>query len=222
MGLRPGAAYFGYRYAYSTEYVQIMKDLWAKGVCDFKGKNFQMSDCHMKPVSEHKIEIVAAGQSPTGMAFAASYADYNFVLASGVNTPTAHGKLNEQLIDAVAKTGRDVGAYVLFMVIADETDEAAMAKWQKYKDGTDVDALAWMADQASKDQSAAASPAAKTINLPEQALNCNMGTIVASYATVANLLDEAATVPGTKGLMLTFDDFSQASEPFDRTINRLR
>jgi len=51
-------------------------------------------------------------------------------------------------------------------------------------------ALAWMADQGSRDQSAADSSTAKTINLPEQALNFNMGTIVGSYATVAKLLDE--------------------------------
>ena len=54
----------------------------------------------------------------------------------------------------VEKTGRDVGAYVLFMVIADETDQAAFAKWQKYKDGVDVDALAWMADQGGQDKTA--------------------------------------------------------------------
>src|ERR1700760_1250169 len=97
MGLWPGDDYFRYRYDYSTEYVQVMKELWSNGASDFKGTHFRMSDCHMKPVPEHKIEIVAAGQSPTGMAFAATYADYNFVLGSGVNTPTAHAKINEQL-----------------------------------------------------------------------------------------------------------------------------
>ena len=96
-----------------------------------------------------------------------------------------------------------------------------MAKWQAYKDGTDVDALAWMADQGSKDQSAAGSSTAKTINLPEQALNFNMGTIVGSYATVARLLDEAASVPGTKGLMLTFDDFVQGIESFGQHVQPL-
>ncbi|MGJ4889420.1 pyrimidine utilization protein A [Bradyrhizobium sp. HKCCYLRH3099] len=221
MGLWPGDDYFGYRYGYSTEYVQVMQDLWTTGTSDLKGKHFQMSDCHMKPMPEHKIEIVAAGQSPTGMAFAAQYADYNFVLGSGVNTPTAHAKTNTQLLEAVAKSGRDVGAYVLFMVIADETDDAAMAKWQSYKDGVDVDALAWMADQGSKDQSAADSSTAKTINLPEQAVNFNMGTIVGSYATVAKLLDEAATVPGTKGLMLTFDDFIAGIDTFGQHIQPL-
>jgi pyrimidine oxygenase len=221
MGLWPGDEYFGYRYRYSTEYVQVMKELWSKGASDFKGKFFQMSDCHMKPMPEHKIEIVAAGQSPTGMAFAANYADYNFVLGSGVNTPTAHAKTNEQLLEEVAKTGRDVGAYVLFMVITDETDEAAMKKWQAYKDGVDVDALAWMADQGSKDQTAAETSTAKAINLPEQAVNFNMGTVVGSYATVAKLLDEAAKVPATKGLMLTFDDFIEGIDTFGKHIQPL-
>ena len=42
---------------------------------------------------------------------------------------------------AAEKTGRDVGSYVLFMVIADETDEAARAKWEHYKAGADDEAL---------------------------------------------------------------------------------
>ena len=221
MGMWPGDAYFGYRYEYSTEYVQIMQELWDKGASDFKGKYFQMSDCHMKPMPSSKIEIVAAGQSPVGMEFAAKYADYNFILASGVNTPTAHVKINQQLIDAVSKTGRDVGAYVLFMLIAEETDEAAMAKWKSYKDGVDADALAWMADQGGKDQTAATTSTAKTINLPEQAVNFNMGTLVGSYATVAKLLDEASTVPGTKGIMLVFDDFLEGLDKFGKHIQPL-
>ena len=36
---------------------------------------------------------------------------------------------------AAEQTGRDVGSYVLFMVIADETDDAARAKWEHYKAG---------------------------------------------------------------------------------------
>ena len=52
MGMWPGDDYFGYRYDYSTEYVQVMKELWATGVSDFKGKHFQMDDCRMKPTAE--------------------------------------------------------------------------------------------------------------------------------------------------------------------------
>ena len=34
------------------------------------------------------------------------------------------------------------------MVIADETDEAAMAKWKRYNEGAHM-ALAWMAGEAN-------------------------------------------------------------------------
>jgi pyrimidine oxygenase len=221
MGMWPGDDYFAYRYKYSTEYVSIMKDLWANGVSNYKGDYFTMDDCRMKPVPKGEIKLVAAGQSPVGMDFAAKYCDYNFILASGTNNPTGHVATNQQLIDAVEKSGRDVGAYVLFMIIAEETDEAAHAKWKKYKDGVDVKALEWMADQGSKDTTAADSSTAKTINLPEQAVNFNMGTLVGSYASVAKMMDEAATVPGTKGIMLTFDDFVLGMEKFGKYIQPL-
>lgn len=221
MGIWPGDAYFGYRYDYSTEYVSIMQELWEKGECTFEGEHFTMKDCKMKPMPENKIEVVAAGQSPRGMQFAAEYADYNFVLGSGINTPTAYAPSNERLLAAAEKTGRDVGSYVLFMVIADETDELAKAKWEKYRAGADVDALAWMADQGDKDTSADESSTAKAINLPEGAVNFNMGTIVGSYASVAKMLDEAASVPGTKGIMLTFDDFLVGLDQFGQKIQPL-
>ena len=221
MGLWPGDDYFGYRYNYSSEYVQIMQDLWENGQSDLKGEHFTMNDCRLLPKPEGKIELVAAGQSDTGMAFTAKYCDYQFVLGSGVNTPTAYASTNERLMKAAAVTGRDVGSYVLMMVIADETDEAALAKWQSYHDNADMDALAWMAGQGSGDPNAAADGTAASITAPKGAVNFNMGTIVGSYESVARMLDEASTVPGTKGLMLTFDDFIEGMEAFGTRIQPL-
>jgi len=143
------------------------------------------------------------------------------VLGSGVNTPTAYAPINERLMAAAAKTGRDVGSYVLMMVIVDETDDAAMAKWHDYHDNADMDALAWMAGQGAGDPNADASGTAASITAPEGAVNFNMGTIVGSYESVARMLDEAATVPGTKGIMLTFDDFVQGIEDFGTKIQPL-
>ena len=48
-----------------------------------------------------------------------------------------------------------------------------------------------------------------------------MGTLVGSYASVAHMLDEAASLPGTKGLMLTFDDFLIGMEQFGQRIQPL-
>ncbi len=37
------------------------------------------------------------------------------------------------------------------MVIADETDDAARAKWEHYKAGADEEALSWLTEQSQKD-----------------------------------------------------------------------
>lgn len=221
MDLWPGDAYFGYRYDYATEYVQVMKDLWKDGVSNFKGKHFKMDDCKLSPRPSQDIKIVAAGQSGRGVEFASNYADFNFAMGTGINTPVAYKDATSRLVEAAEKTGRDVGSYVLFMVIADETDEKAQAKWKLYNDGVDHTALSWMSTQSSKDTSADSNSTAKNIALPEGAVNLNMGTLVGSYETVARMLDEAAAVPGTKGIMMTFDDFLGGLDAFGEKIQPL-
>jgi pyrimidine oxygenase len=221
MGLWPGDDYFGKRYDYASEYVTVMKDLWGTGLSNHKGTFFEMENCMMKPMPSSDIQLVVAGQSGRGMEFAAELADFNFVNGIGVNTPTACAPTVKRLVEAAAKTGRDVGSYILCMVIADETDAAAEAKWKRYRDGADVDALAWMADQGGKDQTAGATSTARHINLPEGAVNFNMGTIVGSYATVAGLLDEMATMSGVKGIMLTFDEFIVGLDVFGQRVQPL-
>lgn len=221
MGLWPGDDFFPRRYDYSSEYVRVMRELWENGRSDFKGEYFKMDDCRLLPKPDRPIQIVCAGQSERGMQFTAEYGNYAFCLGSGVNTPTAHEPTNRRLIEAGAKAGRDVGTYVLMMVIADETDEAAEAKWAHYKAGTDKTALSWLFEQAGADAQATENSSARAMVVPEGAINFNMGTLVGSYATVARLLDEAAAVPGTKGIMLTFDDFLVGMDQFGQRIQPL-
>jgi pyrimidine oxygenase len=221
MGIWPGNQFFGERYDYSTEYVRVMRELWETGRSDFKGRYFQMDDCRLLPKPSREIEIVCAGQSDRGMQFTAEYGNYAFCLGNGVNTPTAHAGLNQKLVDAGARAGREVGTYVLMMIIADETDEAAMTKWMRYRAGADLGALTWLTDQAGADANADHTSTARAMVVPEGAINFNMGTLVGSYATVARLLDEAASVPGTRGIMLTFDDFLTGMDNFGKYIQPL-
>lgn len=222
MGLWPGEEYFGYRYQQATEYVTVLRELWADGVSNFKGEHYQMDECVLSPrPAAGSVPIVGAGQSKNGMAFAAEMTDFNFILGAGINTPTAIADTTKTLLDAVSTTGRDVGALSLFMVIADETDEAAQAKWQDYHDNADLAALGYMADQSATDSAADDSSTAKTISLPEGAVNFNMGTLVGSYETVAGMLDEIAAIDGIKGIMLTFDDFVEGIENFGTRIQPL-
>ncbi|WP_328685909.1 pyrimidine utilization protein A [Streptomyces sp. NBC_01261] len=222
MGLWPGDEHFGNRYARAAEYVTVMKELWSEGVSNFKGEFYEMDDCVLSPrPADGHIDIVAAGQSPTGIRFAAEHAEYNFILGSGVNTPLALSDTTASLVDAAEGTGRDVGALSLFMIIADETDEAARAKWQDYHDNADHAALAYMAGESATDTTADDTSTARTIVLPEGAVNLNMGTLVGSYESVAKMLDEVAEVEGTKGIMLVFDDFLVGLENFGTRIQPL-
>ena len=221
MGLWPGEDHYERRYDMLTEYTTILRQLWTMGRSDFKGEFFTMNDCRLSPLPSGHVPLVCAGQSPRGMEFAAEFVDYNFCVASGFNTPTAYAPTNERLLAASARTGRDVGSYPLMMVIADETDDAALAKWQHYVDGADADALAYLGFQADSDVKADANSTARWMARSASAINFNMGTLVGSYANVARMLDEAASVPGTKGLMLTFDDFVIGMDQFGHRIQPL-
>ena len=220
MGLWPGEQHYTDRYNYLAEYAQVLRELLDTGVSNFKGEYFTMEDCRVSP-RPHDTKLICAGSSDEGLAFTAQYADYSFALGKGVNTPTAFSGVNDRLRAAKAKTGRDVGAYILFMIIADDTDEKAMAKWNLYREGADQDALAWLTRQAAPNAAAGATTNTAQLAAAESAVNLNMGTLVGSYATVARMLDEVATVPDTAGVLLVFDDFEKGIEDFGTRIQPL-
>ena len=221
MGLWPGDDHFGKRYDYSTEFVTVMRQLWETGHSDLKGTYFQMDACKLSPLPAAPIRLVAAGQSDRGMEFAARYCDFNFALGEGVNEPTKAAAVPARMLAHAAKTGRDVGSYMLYMVIADETDEAAMAKWDHYNREADQDALAHLLGKAAEDTAPSETSMAAAIQRSPSPINFNMGTLVGSYATVAAMLDEAATMPGVKGIMLTFDDFLVGMDAYGQRIQPL-
>jgi pyrimidine oxygenase len=219
MGIWPGAEHYRRRYDYCAEYVTVMRELWATGRSDFKGDFFQMDDCRCLPLPSANIPIICAAQSDAGTRYAAQYADWNFCSSGGINAPTMVTQSVARLVRATQEIGRPCGALVLTMVIADETDDAAMAKWEHYKAGADLVALAYRDAQAEDDPSRdpLASPNRRrtlgTQNLPTQG-----GVLIGSYASVARMLDELAEVPGVQGVMLTFDDFVIGMEQFGTRI----
>lgn len=221
MGLWPGDHHFAERYDYSTEYVRVMQDLWQHGHSDFKGKYFRMEACKLSPRPAAPIKLVAAGQSDRGMAFAARYCDFNFALGEGVNEPTRAASVPARMLAHAQKTGRDVGSYMLYMIIADETDHDAMAKWRLYNAGADIGALSHLLGKVAEDTAWSDTSMAAAIQRADLPINFNMGTLVGSYASVAAMLDEAATMPGVKGIMLTFDDFLAGMEAFGTRIQPL-
>ncbi|WP_027600050.1 pyrimidine utilization protein A [Pseudomonas sp. MOIL14HWK12:I2] len=221
MGLWPGDEFFASRYQYLGEYAQVLRDLWGTGQSDFQGAHFRMEDCRVSPQPQAPMEIVCAGASDAGLAFAAEHADYSFVFGKGVNTPKAFAPAVERLQAATAKAGREVSSIALFMIIAAETDEAARAKWEHYKAGADEEAIAWLGAQAAADTKSGSDTNVRQMADPTSAVNINMGTLVGSFASVARMLDEIAEVPGASGVLLTFDDFVQGVTDFGERIQPL-
>ena len=221
MGMWPGDTFFSTRYQYLSEYVQVLRDLWETGKSDRKGEHFQMDDCRLSPRPRADMKVICAGSSDAGMAFSAQYADYNFCFGKGINTPTAFAPSAQKLIDATKKTGRAVSTYVLMMVIADETDDAARARWDHYKAGADHEAIRWLGEQGAADKTSGADTNVRQMADPTSAVNINMGTLVGSFASIARMLDEVAQVPGTEGVLLTFDHFVEGVRMFGERIQPL-
>lgn len=221
MGLWPGDEYFADRYAYLAEYSTVLKELLATGQSDFTGKYFQMDDCRMKPVPQGDVKLICAGSSNAGMAFSAEFADYSFCFGVGVNTPKAFAPTNERLLAATEKTGRDVRSFVLTMILAEATTEEAFAKWEHYKAGADQEAIKWLGLQSAADTKSGADTNVRHMSNPVSAVNINMGTLIGSYEEVAAMLDEMSEVPGTGGVMLTFDDFVEGIEKFGKYVQPL-
>ena len=219
MGIWPGADHYRRRYQYCAEYVTVMKELWATGRSDFKGEFFTMDDCRCSPLPSRPIPIICAAQSDAGTRYAAEHANYNFCASFGINQPAAVAPSVARLVAATQATGRQCGALILTMIIADETDDAAMAKWEHYKAGTDHEALAWRDAQSGDDPSTDpfAQPNKRKI-LGGDKLPTNQGVLVGSYARIAAMLDEMGAVPGVEGVMLTFDDFVIGMEQFGTRI----
>ena len=118
------------------------------------------------------------------------------------------------------KTGRDADAYMLFMVIAADTDEAAFAKWDSYEQGADQAALAHLLGHAAQDTNTKATFMAAAVQRNSSPVNFNTGTIFGSHQTCARLL-EVAVLPGVAGIMLCFDDFIAGMDAFADRIQPL-
>jgi pyrimidine oxygenase len=81
--------------------------------------------------------------------------------------------------------------------------------------------LAHLHGKAAEDPNPGTDSMAAAVLRSPSPINFNMGTLVGSYARVAEMLDEVAALPGVKGIMLTFDDFVLGMDVFGAEIQPL-
>jgi pyrimidine oxygenase len=221
MGVWPGDDHFGKRYDYSTEYMRVMQELWTGGHSDFRGEYFKMDACKLSPRPVDRIKLVAAGQSDRGMEFAAQYCDFNFALGEGVNEPTKAAAVPARML---AHADKDRARCRKLHALHDHRRRDRRRRDEEvelYNDGADLDALAHLLGKAAEDSAPSATSMASAIQRGALPINFNMGTLVGSYTKVARMLDEAAEMPGVKGIMLTFDDFLLGMDDFGTRIQPL-
>ena len=199
MGLWRGDDYFKHRYEYATEYLQVLRMLWATGRTSHAGRFFTLEDCKSYPMPSRKIPIICAGQSERGLRFTAEHADFSF-LGGQDDSLDDLGALNAKLQETAWTFGRNVGAYVLLTVIAEETDEAAFALRDHFIETSDRAALQEWSGNAGQDFSRA--------TYKDLAVQTFMAIpyVAGSYATVAAYLD-GLVESGIAGVCFIFPDY---------------
>jgi pyrimidine oxygenase len=229
MGLWPGDDFYRERYEYTTEYVDVMTRLWETGEVTHDGASFTLEDCVCKPVPAQRIPLVFAGQSERGMQLTAEYGDYNFMIGGTLDDLTA---LCDRLARAASKTGRTVGAYALFGIIAAATDEEAKSLAEHYLAGTDREAIANQTATADGDKSGTIGtllgserPMTPPVDFPDDTTPalvqgaCFMAPqLIGSYDRIAHYLNELETRLGIAGVILTFPDFPAGVTEFAEQV----
>jgi pyrimidine oxygenase len=104
------------------------------------------------------------------------------------------------------------------MIIADETDEAAEAKWLNYCAGADQEALKWLSNQS------AANNVSATTNTPDERRHLG-GEHQHGHAGRSMPKSRPCSTKWPKskagGVLLTFDDFLKGVEDFGTRIQPL-
>lgn len=208
MGMWPGDEHYERRYEYATEYLDIIKTLWAEGSCTHQGEFFQLDDCRMFPPPKGAVPIVCAGQSPRGRQFVAESADHQFVIRNKANLQSGVTDIKTR----AAQTGRDVGIYALFQMIVADTDAEALAQAEDIVARADRAAIGNMMASASLDTNTEGSSALLLEALEKDLGDGNMAfmgipVIYGSAETVAREIDSIAEETGVDGLLFSWPDF---------------
>ncbi|QIB33733.1 LLM class flavin-dependent oxidoreductase [Ancylobacter pratisalsi] len=199
MGLWQGDDYFARRYEYAAEYLEVLQRLWTEDRVTHHGAFFALDDCKSYPKPSRRIPLICAGQSDRGIAFTSRHADFGF-LGGQDDSLEDLGRLNARLQTSAQGFGREVGAYVLLTVIAEETDEQAQAKRDHFIATSDREAMAEWARVAGMDFSRA--------TYKDLAVQTFMAIpyVAGSYQSVADYLDGLAE-NGLAGVCFIFPDY---------------
>ncbi|MBL6654135.1 MAG: LLM class flavin-dependent oxidoreductase [Reyranella sp.] len=202
MGVLP-PGYDGYRYAYATEWLTVIKRLWAEPAVDFDGRFFHLRDCVLapKPIQSPRPFLVCAGVSEEGFRFTAAETDCSFLTARTVaDTRT----LSSRMKQVAREQGRAIKTATPMLLIIGDSDAAAKAEHQRYLDGIDRDAV----DNLYQLVGGSSRPSAKARYERTMSSAAFGGQVIAGSAeTVADHIGYLVEGDGIDNILLMFPDY---------------
>jgi pyrimidine oxygenase len=148
MGLWPGDDYYGRRYEYAAEWLEVLRALWDSGRVSHRGRYFQLQDCICQPRPRRpRPPVVCAGMSEAGLRFTVERCDYGFVGGGA-----AVGEVLARSAALGAQLGRPARPIVLYTLVGGATQAEAEARADAYRRGADLDAIRGFGGAASLDR----------------------------------------------------------------------
>jgi dimethylsulfone monooxygenase len=117
------------RYAYATEWIQVIKRLWSENGFDFAGEHFRIRDGYLlpKPVQTPYPVLINAGSSPAGREFSAREVDFNFL---SIDTLENGREMVRDVKRRAAGYGRAIGTMTYGLVVAADTEREARRRYE--------------------------------------------------------------------------------------------
>ena len=198
------------RYDYAEEWTALVKRLWTEASVTHQGRFFTMKDCQSepKPLSRPRPELICAGTSDRGFAFAVREADACFI---GGRTEDERRDASRRAKALAASLGKQIKTYAMCTLIHAETDAKAEALAERYAAGVDMGAVVAMLQSWG-------APPDRLADLARQQGAFMTQTAIGSPATCAAHVRRFLGYCELDGLMLIFPDYVEGLEMFGADI----
>jgi pyrimidine oxygenase len=188
------------RYDLTEEWTRIVKLLWRDPSVTFHGKYFDFQDCVSEPKPLQPPFLICAGMSKRGFDFSVREADGCFI---GGRDQAETRDASRRAKDLAAKLGKQIRTYCMMTVISAESDAAAEAKAQNYRDGLDDGAVLGMLESYGVPLSGEGGNA-----MTARAQGAFMTqTVVGAPASCARQIEGFLRDCDIDGLMFIYDDY---------------
>ncbi len=198
------------RYELAEEWTTIVKRLWSEPRVDFQGRYLTFNDCvsDPKPLSRPRPELICAGISQRGLAFAVRAADGCFV---GGETDDDRRSASRRAKALAAQAGGAIKTYAMCTVVCAETDARAQALVARYRAGVDMGAVKEMLSNWGV-------PPERLSEAAERQGAFITHTVSGSPATCARRIEAFMRDCELDGVMLIFPDYVEGLAVFGAEI----